>query len=138
MSDCCLTHYCSYILSLLYITGATSGAGTAYHSAVPEFTPGFQWGSCYWIFSFICTFCRSLFIPLSFFSWLLCCLSFFSWLLCCLSFFSWLLCCLSFFSWLLCCLSFFSWLLCCLSFFSWLLCCLSFFSWLLCCLSFFD
>jgi hypothetical protein len=40
---------------------ATSGAGTAYPSAAPEFTPGFQCGSRYLIFSFICMFCRSLF-----------------------------------------------------------------------------
>ena len=35
--------------------------------------PDFQWGSCYSIFSFICMFCRSLFI----FFWPLCCLFFF-------------------------------------------------------------
>ena len=34
--------------------GATSGAGTAYPSGVPEFTPRFQWVSCYSIFSFMC------------------------------------------------------------------------------------
>jgi hypothetical protein len=44
----------------------------------PEFTPGFQWGSCYSIFSFICMFCRSLFVLLSFFFWPLYCL-FFDW-----------------------------------------------------------
>ena len=32
--------------------GATSGTGTAYLSGAPEFTPGFQWGSCYSIFSY--------------------------------------------------------------------------------------
>ena len=58
-------------------TGATSGAGTAYPSGAPEFTPGFQWGSCYSIFSFICMFCRSLFVPLYFFFWPLCCLFYF-------------------------------------------------------------
>jgi len=36
-----------------------SGAGTAYPSGAPEFTPGSSWGSCYSIFSFICMFCRS-------------------------------------------------------------------------------
>ena len=35
-------------------TGATSGAGTAFPSEAPEFTPGFQWGSYYSIFSFMC------------------------------------------------------------------------------------
>ena len=58
-------------------TGVTSGAGTAYPSGAPEFTPGFQWGSCYSIFSFICMFSRSLFDLLPFFFWPLCCLSFF-------------------------------------------------------------
>jgi hypothetical protein len=38
--------------------GATGGAGTAYHSGAPEFTPGFQWGSCYSIFSFFVYFVR--------------------------------------------------------------------------------
>ena len=46
--------------------GATSGAGIAYPSGAPQFTPGFQWGSCYSIFSFICMFCRSLFVLLCF------------------------------------------------------------------------
>jgi hypothetical protein len=40
----------------------TSGAGTAYPSGAHEFTPGVQWGSCYLIFSFMCMFCRSLFV----------------------------------------------------------------------------
>jgi hypothetical protein len=39
--------------------------------------PGFYWGSCYSIFSFICMLCRSLFVLLSFFLWPLCCLFFF-------------------------------------------------------------
>ena len=47
-------------------TGATSGAGTAYPSGAPEFTPGFQWGSCYPIYSFMCMCCRSLFVLLCF------------------------------------------------------------------------
>jgi hypothetical protein len=34
-------------------------------------------GSCYSIFSFICMFCRSLFVLLCFFFWTLCCLLFF-------------------------------------------------------------
>ena len=37
----------------------------------------FYWGSCYSIFSFICMFCRSLFVLLYFFFWSLCCLFFF-------------------------------------------------------------
>jgi hypothetical protein len=34
-------------------------------------------GSCYSIFSFVCMSCRSLFVPLYFFFWPLCCLFFF-------------------------------------------------------------
>ena len=41
-----------------------------------EFTPGFQWGSCYSIFSFMCMFYKLLFVLLSFFVWSLCCLFF--------------------------------------------------------------
>ena len=57
-------------------TGVTSRAGTAYPSATPEFTPGFQRGSCSSIFSFICMFCRSLVVLLYFFCWPLFCLFF--------------------------------------------------------------
>jgi hypothetical protein len=52
-----------------------SGTGTAYPSGAPEFTPGFDWGSCYSVFSFICMFYRSLFVLLYF--WSLCCFFFF-------------------------------------------------------------
>jgi len=41
--------------------------GTAYPSGAPEFTPGFKWGSCCSIISFMCMFCRSFFVLLSFF-----------------------------------------------------------------------
>ena len=41
-----------------------------------EFTPGFQWGSCYSIFSFMCMFYKLLLVLLSFFAWSLCCLFF--------------------------------------------------------------
>ena len=46
-----LTYYrvCNQINTM----GATSGAGTAYPSGELEFTPGFQWGSCYSIFFFM-------------------------------------------------------------------------------------
>ena len=44
-------------------------AGTVHPSGALEFTPGFQWGWCYLIFSFMCN-------VLSFFFWPLCCLSF--------------------------------------------------------------
>ena len=53
---------------------ATSEAGTAYPSRAPE------WGSCYSIFSFMCMFCRSLFVLLYFFFWSLCCQGFQSFL----------------------------------------------------------
>ena len=43
-------------------TGGTSGAGTAYPSWAPEFTPGFQWGSFCSIYYFCVVFCRSLFV----------------------------------------------------------------------------
>ena len=65
---------CSYHFNM---TGVTSGAGTVYHSRAPEFTPGFNWGSCYSIFSFIYVFCRSLFVLLCFYFWSSCCLFFF-------------------------------------------------------------
>ena len=47
-------------------TGATSGAGTAYPFRAPEFTPGFQWGSCCLIFSFMCSVWQIIACPLSF------------------------------------------------------------------------
>jgi hypothetical protein len=74
-----LTSFTTYyrVLNQINTTGATSGAGTAYPSGAPEFTAGFQRGSCYSIFSFICMFCRSLFVLLCFFFWPLCCLFFF-------------------------------------------------------------
>ena len=65
------------ICNQIKTTGATSGAGTAYPSGAPEFTPGFQWGSCYSIFSFIGMFCRSLFVLLYFFFWPMCFLFYF-------------------------------------------------------------
>jgi hypothetical protein len=34
-----------YGISVLQMTGVTSGPGTAYPSGAPEFTPGFLWGS---------------------------------------------------------------------------------------------
>ena len=36
---------------------------------LPECTPGLEWDSCYSIFSFICMFCRSLFVLFYFFCW---------------------------------------------------------------------
>jgi hypothetical protein len=59
------------------LTGATSGAGTAYSSGAPEFLPCVMWGSCYSIFSFMWMFCRSLLVLLYFFFGPRCCLLFF-------------------------------------------------------------
>ena len=58
-------------------TGVTSRAGTVNPSGAPEFTPGFERGSCFSSFSFMCMFYRSLFVHLSFFFRPLCCLYFF-------------------------------------------------------------
>jgi hypothetical protein len=46
------------------------------NSCIITATPGFQWGSCYSIFSFMCNVCKSLFVLLSLFFWPLFCLSF--------------------------------------------------------------
>jgi len=56
------------------MTGAIRGAETAYPSGAQEFTDSW-WGSCYWIFSFMCMFRRSLFVFLYFLFWPLCFLS---------------------------------------------------------------
>jgi hypothetical protein len=64
------------VSNYIYTTGATSRAGIALPSGVPAFTPGFYWGSCCSIFSFMCMFCRSLLVLWYFFLWPLCCLFF--------------------------------------------------------------
>ena len=61
------------VCNLINTTGATSGAGTAYPSCVHT---QFLWGSCYSIVSFMCMFCRSLFVLFFFFFYPLCCLFF--------------------------------------------------------------
>ena len=48
-------------------TSATTGTGTAHHSTAPEFTPGFYWGSCCSIFSFLCSVLQILICPFGFF-----------------------------------------------------------------------
>ena len=63
---------CNYYINT---TGATSGAGIADPAKAPAFTPSFEWGACYSIYSFICMFCRSLFVLVNYFVWSLCCLS---------------------------------------------------------------
>ena len=57
-------------------TGATCGVGTVYPSGAPEFTTGFQCGSCCSIFNFLCgvLYISLYFCP--FFFWSLHCLSF--------------------------------------------------------------
>jgi hypothetical protein len=65
------------VCNLINTTDASSGGGNAYSSRAPEFTPGFLWGSCYSIFSFIYVFYWSLFVLFYFFFWPLCCLFFF-------------------------------------------------------------
>ena len=64
-----LNHIYHRICNQINMTGVTSGAETAYPSGAPEFTSGFQWGSCYSIFSFISMFCRQLFVLLYLFFW---------------------------------------------------------------------
>jgi len=67
-------------------TGTTCGAGAAYPSGAPDFFPGFKWGSCCSIFSFISMFCRSLVFLLSFFFWPLRCNNIICVLYCCNAF----------------------------------------------------
>ena len=78
-SDVTSSSFMTYhrVCNQIIMTGATSGAGTDFPSGAPEFSPGVQWDSCYSIFSFMCMFCRSLFVLLSFLFWTLCCLFFF-------------------------------------------------------------
>ena len=64
------------ICNQINTTDATRGTGTFYPSGAPDLTPEFQWGSCYPIFSFMCMFCRLLFVPVSFLIWPLCFLFF--------------------------------------------------------------
>jgi hypothetical protein len=45
-----------------------------------KLTPGFEWGTCYSIFSCTCMLCRSLFVMLYFFIWPLCCSSIYEFL----------------------------------------------------------
>ena len=59
-----------WVCNQINITGATSGAGTAYQFLVGFVLLGLQ-------FYLLCMFCRSLFALLYFFFWILCCLVFF-------------------------------------------------------------
>ena len=101
----CLQHYFSYFVAVSFIDGGNRSTRkkppTCRRSLLPhplqENIIGFvtriirrvplveqelltlpeHRGSCYSIFSFICMFCRSLFVLLCFFFWTLCCLLFF-------------------------------------------------------------
>ena len=47
--------------------GVSCGTGTAYPSRAPEFTPGFLWGSCCSIFSFLCNVLQIVVCPFVYF-----------------------------------------------------------------------
>ena len=55
-------------------TGNTSRARTAYPSGAPDFTSDFKRSSCYSIYYFLCSICRTLVVSLSCFCWSLYCL----------------------------------------------------------------
>ena len=61
--------YGTYISQLIQYstTGVTSGARNVYPSGTPEFTPGLSRVRVVQSFVFSAVFCRSLFVPLSFF-----------------------------------------------------------------------
>jgi hypothetical protein len=73
-------HHLIHDVVLAAIWRCTSGAGTAHPFWTSEFNPGFEWGTCYSIFSCTCMFCRSLFVMLYFFIWPLCCSSIYEFL----------------------------------------------------------
>ena len=56
--NCECYNWYSLIIAIGCKFGNVSGAGTANPPGAHEFTPGFQWCSCYTIFSFMCMFCR--------------------------------------------------------------------------------
>ena len=56
------------ICNQINTTSTTSGARTAYLSRAPNFSPGFLWGLCYTIFSFMCMLYRLLLVLLSCFA----------------------------------------------------------------------
>ena len=53
-------------LTLSTIRCSSTHNNTLLPSGAPWLTPGFQWGSCYSIFSFMCMLCRSIFVLFSF------------------------------------------------------------------------
>ena len=54
-----------WICNQINSMGVTSGAGTANPSGALDFIPGFQWGSCYSTFSFLCNACPFVLFPLA-------------------------------------------------------------------------
>ena len=63
-----LTHvFCLFMSSMKYDFNTWQLSCTLVWDNNAEFTPGFQWGWCYSIFSFMCMLCRSLFVFLFFF-----------------------------------------------------------------------
>ena len=56
-----------YVREITLVKVATIGAGTAYPSGAHEFTPGFQWCSCYLIVSFMCNVLQIVVCPFIFF-----------------------------------------------------------------------
>ena len=59
-----LKWYVRWLLSNKIIE--TGAMGTVFPSGASEFKHRFEWGSCYFLFSFMCMFCRSLFVRLYF------------------------------------------------------------------------
>jgi hypothetical protein len=75
------TYYIMTNIRWCLIMWYDSGAGTAYPSRAPEFTPVFSGvrvnTQSLDLYAHFCMFCRSLFVLLYFFFWPLCCLFFF-------------------------------------------------------------
>ena len=70
-----------FVLLNSNMTSATSGARTASAYREPDFTHGFQWGSCCSIFGFLFSILWTFVCLFKFFNWQLCCLSSNLWLL---------------------------------------------------------
>jgi hypothetical protein len=71
LKNCDFMQVCRYVYNVQCISLWDKaivflGNTNAYISGAPEFTPGFSGFSCYSIFSFMCMFCRSMFVLLYF------------------------------------------------------------------------
>ena len=60
----CITYH--RVCNQINTKDATSGTDTSHLSGAPEFTPGFQWGSCCSIFRFLCSVFVDRFFSVSF------------------------------------------------------------------------